>query len=160
MMKHKPMLAYPVSDKPIDYSEPVFVQPKLDGVRCLIQCDKGVVTAWSRTGKPWLNIDHILFNLQPFFKFHPNVDKMNVISLGTNQIARYALHAHHSLVEAYFTGNAVISSPRDGMVAHNSRVHMLDNVIFDADGTGIFLEDATETGKSAFVLFYLMNSCV
>ena len=73
MMKHKPMLAYPVSDKPIDYSEPVFVQPKLDGVRCLIQCDKGVVTAWSRTGKPWLNIDHILFNLQPFFKFHPNV---------------------------------------------------------------------------------------
>ena len=32
-MKQKPMLAYPVSDKPIDYSETVFMQPKLDGVR-------------------------------------------------------------------------------------------------------------------------------
>jgi ATP-dependent DNA ligase len=67
MMRHKPMLAYPVSTKPIDYGEPVFVQPKLDGVRCLIQCDNGKVTAWSRTGKQWLNIDHILFNLEPFF---------------------------------------------------------------------------------------------
>ena len=73
MMRHKPMLAYPVSTKPIDYGEPVFVQPKLDGVRCLIQCDNGVVTAWSRTGKPWKNIDHILFNLKPFFQFHPQV---------------------------------------------------------------------------------------
>jgi len=105
-------------------------------------------------------IDSTVFELDETLKFHPNVAKMDVISQGTNQIARYALHAHHSLVEAYFTGNAVISSPRDGMVAHNSRVHMLDNVIFDADGTGIFLEDATETGKSAFVLYYLMNSCV
>jgi len=39
MMRKKPMLAYPVSDKPIDYSEKVFIQPKLDGVRCLIQAD-------------------------------------------------------------------------------------------------------------------------
>ena len=34
------MLAYPVSAKPIDYSKPVFIQPKLDGVRCLIQYEK------------------------------------------------------------------------------------------------------------------------
>ena len=38
MMRYKPMLAYPVSDKPIDYSKPTFIQPKLDGVRCVIQC--------------------------------------------------------------------------------------------------------------------------
>jgi hypothetical protein len=36
MMKKKPMLAYPAGDKPIDYSKPIFIQPKLDGVRCLI----------------------------------------------------------------------------------------------------------------------------
>ena len=29
-MRKKPMLAYPVSAKPIDYNEPVFIQPKLD----------------------------------------------------------------------------------------------------------------------------------
>jgi DNA ligase-1 len=82
MMKHKPMLAYPVSTKPIDYGEPVFVQPKLDGVRCLIQYEaekygddsyRGKAVAYSRTGKEWKNIEHILFNLKPFFALNPNV---------------------------------------------------------------------------------------
>ena len=72
-MKYKPMLAYPVSSKPIDYSKPVFIQPKLDGVRCLIQYDSGVVTAYSRTGKVWKNIEHITLNLYKFFDKHPNV---------------------------------------------------------------------------------------
>ena len=40
MMRCKPMLAYPVSDKPIDYGKPTFIQPKLDGVRCVIQNNK------------------------------------------------------------------------------------------------------------------------
>ena len=72
-MKYKPMLAYPVSAKPIDYNKPVFIQPKLDGVRCLIQYDNGVVTAYSRTGKVWKNIEHITLNLYKFFDKHPNV---------------------------------------------------------------------------------------
>ena len=72
-MRKKPMLAYPVSNKPIDYTKPVFMQPKLDGVRCLIQYDEGKVTAYSRTGKEWKNIDHILYNLKPFFILNPDV---------------------------------------------------------------------------------------
>ena len=72
-MRKKPMLAYPVSDKPIDYSKPVFIQPKLDGVRCLIQYDAGKVIAYSRTGKVWQNIEHITLNLYKFFNKHPNV---------------------------------------------------------------------------------------
>ena len=72
-MRKKPMLAYPVSDKPIDYNNTVFMQPKLDGVRCLIQYDNSVVTAYSRTGKEWLNIDHILQSLEPFFIQNPDV---------------------------------------------------------------------------------------
>ena len=82
MMRYKPMLAYPVSDKPIDYSKPVFVQPKLDGVRCVIQYEPktirsefyaGKVKAYSRTGKEWKNIDHILKDLKPFFQKNPGV---------------------------------------------------------------------------------------
>ena len=79
MMRYKPMLAYPVSDKPIDYTDLVFIQPKLDGVRCIIQAEKlpfdmGYdVVAYSRTGKQWKNIDHILFNLKGFFHFNPDV---------------------------------------------------------------------------------------
>ena len=72
-MRYKPMLAYPVSDKPIDYTNLIFVQPKLDGVRCLIQHDAGHVVAYSRTGKVWCNINYILFNLIPFFKLNPDV---------------------------------------------------------------------------------------
>lgn len=76
-MRKKPMLAYPVSDKPIDYTQPVFMQPKLDGVRCLIQQefhkDGDKVVAYSRTGKQWLNIDHILHSLKPFFQDNPDV---------------------------------------------------------------------------------------
>ena len=78
MMRYNPMLAYPASNKPIDYSKPVFIQPKLDGVRCVIQ---GEYTkemeikpiAYSRTGKEWKNIEHILAELKPFFKKYPNV---------------------------------------------------------------------------------------
>jgi len=84
MMRCKPMLAYPVSDKPIDYNKPTFIQPKLDGVRCLIQAEglpyqigdtewEFEVKAYSRTGKEWKNINHILQQLVPFFDKHPNV---------------------------------------------------------------------------------------
>ena len=77
-MRKKPMLAYPVSDKPINYDEKISMQPKLDGVRCIIQCEwptsiQPVVKAYSRTGKEWKNIDHILFNLKPWFALNPNV---------------------------------------------------------------------------------------
>ena len=78
-MRKKPMLAYPVSDKPIDYSNKISMQPKLDGVRCVIQYEKHInksenrVVAYSRTGKEWKNIDHILFNLEPWFILNPNV---------------------------------------------------------------------------------------
>jgi len=82
MMRKKPMLAYPVSAKPIDYSKPTFIQPKLDGVRCVIQAEqvdhfsrpiKYEVKAYSRTGKEWKNIDHILEQLKPFFKKFPHI---------------------------------------------------------------------------------------
>ena len=79
-MRKKPMLAYPVSDKPIDYTKPVFMQPKLDGVRCLIQYERRRISkpikrvvAYSRTGKEWKNINHILQSLLPFFQANPNV---------------------------------------------------------------------------------------
>jgi len=78
-MRYKPMLAYPVSKKPIDYTKPVYMQPKLDGVRCVIQYEKrtqpreDVVVAYSRTGKEWKNIQHILAELKPFFQKYPNI---------------------------------------------------------------------------------------
>ena len=65
----KPMLAYKVGKKEVDWSEKGFMQPKLDGVRCVISKDG----AYSRTGKEWLNIHHITANLEPFFEKYPDV---------------------------------------------------------------------------------------
>ena len=65
----KPMLAHKYDEKKIDWSEPVYIQPKLDGVRCLFTKDG----AYSRTGKKFMNLAHIELALIPFFKKQPDV---------------------------------------------------------------------------------------
>ena len=76
MMRKKPMLAHPVGgfERIKDDDWPLYSQPKLDGVRCLIQYEpmRNRIVAYSRTGKEWKNIDHILKELKPFFAKHPN----------------------------------------------------------------------------------------
>ena len=59
----KPMLAHKYDDKRVDWSQPVYIQPKLDGVRCVITKDG----AFSRTGKQFKNIAHIELSLKSFF---------------------------------------------------------------------------------------------
>ena len=65
----KPMLAHKYDEKRIDWSEPVYIQPKLDGVRCLFTKDG----AYSRTGKKFMNLAHIELALISFFKQSPDV---------------------------------------------------------------------------------------
>jgi len=62
----EPMLAYKVGKKEIDWSAKTFIQPKLDGVRCVISKDG----AYSRTGKEFKNINHIIEDLRDFFVCH------------------------------------------------------------------------------------------
>ena len=71
----KPMLAYKVDKKPVDWSENVFIQPKLDGVRCVIYVDdKENIRCFSRTGKEFHNLEHIKLSLNEFFFDCANVD--------------------------------------------------------------------------------------
>jgi len=65
----KAMLAHKFDDKRVDWSQPVYIQPKLDGVRCLFTKDG----AYSRAGNKFMNIAHIELRLIPFFKQHPDV---------------------------------------------------------------------------------------
>ena len=66
----KPMLAYKVDKKPVDWSENVYIQPKLDGVRCVIYLDDNdEIRCFSRTGKEFFNLDHIKNSLHDFFKY-------------------------------------------------------------------------------------------
>ena len=64
----KPMLAYKVGKKDIDWSEKIFLQPKLDGVRCIFTRHG----AFSRTGKQFKNVAHIEEDLVDFFKKNPD----------------------------------------------------------------------------------------
>ena len=65
----KPMLAHKFDNSRVDWSQPVYIQPKLDGVRCLLTKDGG----FSRTGKKFMNIAHIELALIPFFKQNPDI---------------------------------------------------------------------------------------
>ena len=63
----KPMLAHKVNNNKIDFNEKVFIQPKLDGVRCIFTKDG----ACSRNGKKFHNLRHIELRLKDFFDKNP-----------------------------------------------------------------------------------------
>ena len=70
MKDFKPMLAHVYTDEnQIDWSQPVYMQPKLDGGRCVFTKDG----AFSRTGKRFMNVKHIELELQGLFKQHPHL---------------------------------------------------------------------------------------
>ena len=68
-MIKKAMLAHKFDDKRVDWSQPVYIQPKLDGVRCLFTKDG----AYSRAGNKFMNLAHIELALIPFFQQQPDV---------------------------------------------------------------------------------------
>ena len=59
------MLAHKYNPDKADY--PAFIQPKLDGVRCLFNASG----AFSRAGNQFMNVDHIEKALKPFFAKNP-----------------------------------------------------------------------------------------
>ena len=79
-------------------------------------------------------------------EFAEGLAQLQATHIGTNQIGRYALHSHHSMVKVNWSGNAIIDAPRNCMVVHNSFGDITDSVAIGCDGTGIFLEAGTESG--------------
>jgi ATP-dependent DNA ligase len=70
MIKHNAMLAHKFDKSRVDWnSQKVFIQAKLDGVRCLFTKDG----AYSRNHKQFMNVRHIEMALKPFFDQHPDV---------------------------------------------------------------------------------------
>ena len=68
MTNLKPMLAHKYDDKRVDWSQPVYIQPKLDGVRCLFTSGG----AYSRNGKQFKNLRHVEIALESFFNDNPD----------------------------------------------------------------------------------------
>jgi len=59
-----PMLAHTIEKRGKDLKYPCFVQPKLDGHRCIAICKNGKVTLWSRSRKPITGVPHIIKALE------------------------------------------------------------------------------------------------
>jgi len=64
----EPMLAKNYDDYKDDLKYPVYSQPKLDGIRCVVKKDG----MWSRNGKPIVSAPHVLVALKDFFVKFPN----------------------------------------------------------------------------------------
>lgn len=65
----KPMLAHDYNDYKDKIAYPIFSQPKLDGVRCIVRADG----MWSRNGKPIISAPHIFESLKPIFEALPDL---------------------------------------------------------------------------------------
>ncbi len=65
----KPMLAHDYNDYKDKIKLPVAIQPKLDGVRCIVRADG----MWSRNGKPIISAPHIFEALTPLFETNPDL---------------------------------------------------------------------------------------
>lgn len=63
----KPMLADKWGDRKDKIKYPIFSQPKLDGVRCIVKSDG----MWSRNGKKIISAPHIYEALKPLFDNDP-----------------------------------------------------------------------------------------
>jgi len=79
-----PMLAddYKEKGNKIKWLEPVYIQPKLDGMRCLIIVKNGQVRLMSRAGKDIITMQHIIDAIKP------------MISPTSNYILDGELYAH------------------------------------------------------------------
>mgnify|MGYP000075483090 CR=1 FL=1 len=64
--KFKPMLAEEYTDG-IDFTKPVYSQPKLDGIRCIARSDG----LWTRSGKEIVSCPHIWENIKHIFEINP-----------------------------------------------------------------------------------------
>lgn len=68
-----PMLACDFRNRSSSIVYPAYVQPKLDGVRCVCKLVDGVITFTSRGGKAYKVPKHILVDLEVFFDKHKDI---------------------------------------------------------------------------------------
>ena len=64
-----PMLAHKFEDYKDKITYPVYSQPKLDGIRCIVRADG----MWSRNGKKIVSAPHIYEAMKPLFEVNPDL---------------------------------------------------------------------------------------
>lgn len=92
MEVYLPMLAQKFKERWRDIKYPCFVQPKLNGMRCISYMKNGKRVYQSRLGKFWNTLEHLTKELEPFHNlildgeiYLPGVDLQDIASLVKNQ---------------------------------------------------------------------------
>jgi len=160
----KPMLAHKFDINRVDYNQPegYYIQPKLDGIRCLFTADG----AYSRNNKKFMNLKHIEMALKPFFEQQPDVvldgelynhklknDFEKIVSLvrkqkPTEEDRRNAQHLIQFHVYDYFSQDSYYEK-------YQTRMHNL--VCSDIYGPCIKMVEAYKVRKHDDSLYYHWN---
>ena len=160
----KPMLAHKFDINRVDYNQPegYYIQPKLDGIRCLFTADG----AYSRNNKKFMNLKHIEMALKPFFEQQPDVvldgelynhklknDFEKIVSLvrkqkPTEEDKRNAQHLIQFHVYDYFSQDSHYEK-------YQTRMHNL--VCSDIYGPCIKMVEAYKVRKHDDSLYYHWN---
>ena len=160
----KPMLAHKFDINRVDYNQPegYYIQPKLDGIRCLFTADG----AYSRNNKKFMNLKHIEMALKPFFEQQPDVvldgelynhklknDFEKIVSLvrkqkPTEEDRRNAQHLIQFHVYDYFSQDSHYEK-------YQTRMHNL--VCSDIYGPCIKMVEAYKVRKHDDSLYYHWN---
>jgi len=69
----RPMLAIEMEEKLVKFLPSTFVQPKLDGIRCLIYLNENQIIFQSRQNKLFEPFVHLLPDLEKIFKNYPSI---------------------------------------------------------------------------------------
>ena len=69
---YEPMLAHNYKDRKDELKYPIYSQPKLDGIRCVVRMEGDTLVGRTRNGKEIECIPHILKSLNSFFLAYPN----------------------------------------------------------------------------------------
>ena len=70
---YRPMLAHTYNDSGSKIQFPCFVQPKLDGLRCIVSLHNDTIYFQSRTGGQFTTLSHLVPALRPIFRAFPNI---------------------------------------------------------------------------------------
>jgi len=70
---YRPMLAHTYNDSGAKIVFPCFVQPKLDGLRCIVSLHNDTIYFQSRTGGHFTSLSHLIPVLRPIFRAFPNL---------------------------------------------------------------------------------------
>ena len=104
----KPMLAHKLNESKIDWNKPVYIQPKLDGVRCVFTKDG----AYSRTGKEFMNIEHIKKGLKDKLELG-NLDSYRDWGHSKDYVKAMHMIINHDTPEEFIVATGETHSVRD-----------------------------------------------